>query len=349
MSNDIEIKNMARAFARETLSNSPAFRDLDRGTQFKMYNDLVQQKVNELSAPNGHSQGMALLKKKPTQPSGPQDAADLVNPELHQNDNLDRAGARMGDFVDKVDFPSFVRDLLKGVFDANLEVTQKQMQSYQELMKQATKDLSYFVNQIDDAASFAYLAENNSNEFGISFPPMTEEEAAPIVLTDKEGNKLDTEDSRIKGMIMNAKIQMAKEHRALLRETLLMGVTRLVVEKGEVEASVLFQINSRSQIARAEQGRLNKQLASKQYNMGISPIPFLPSFNRGTSQTQETQVSVASLNSTQQDELQAKMAGKVRIEFKSDYFKLDNFAKMYGGLTDEDLAEAKQDGASSKV
>jgi uncharacterized membrane protein len=35
-------------------------------------------------------------------------------------------------------------------------------------------------------------------------------------------------------------------------------------------------------------------------------------------------------------ELAAKVAGSVDITFKSDYFKLDNFAQMYGPITDAD-------------
>lgn len=347
MSNDNEIKHIARAFARETLASSPAFRELDRGTQFKMYNDLVQQKMGELEAGNGRAQGMstgmshsvsnAMARRRGR---GPQDAGDLLNPDLHKNDNLDKAGDRLGDFVDKVDFPAFVRDLLKGVFDANLDVTQKQMQSYQAMLKEATKDLAHFINQIDNTAAFGYLVENNSNEFGMDFGDMDDEGNEAVILTDKEGNAVDTEDSKIKGMIMNAKIQMAKEHRAMLREVLLMGVSRLVVEKGEVEASVQFQISSRSQKTTSEQARMNRQKSTKSMKMGI--MPFMPSVNRGISQTQETQISIASMNSTQQDEMSAKMAGKVRIEFKSDYFKLDNFAKMYGGLSDDDIAESKK-------
>lgn len=342
MSNDNEIKHIARAFARETLSNSPAFRELDRGTQFKMYNDLVQQKMGELQTSNGMSNGMSrgVSQGMARRSNEPKDAGDLLSPELHENDNLDRAGQRMGDFVDKVDFPAFVRDLLKGVFDANLDVTQKQMQTYQAMLKEATKDLSHFINQVDNAAAFGYLVENNSNEFGMDFGPMDEMGQETVVLMDKEGNPVDTEDTKIKGMIMNAKIQMAKEQRALLREMMLMGITRLVVEKGEVEASVQFQINSRSTKTVAEQARMNKQKSGKSYKMAM--LPFLPSFGRGVTQTQETQISIASMNSTQQDEMSAKLAGKVRIEFKSDYFKLDNFAKMYGGLTDDDIAESKK-------
>jgi hypothetical protein len=55
------------------------------------------------------------------------------------------------------------------VFDANLEVTLQQMQSFQELLKTATESVSRFVNAIDDTSAFGYLAENNSDEFGLDF------------------------------------------------------------------------------------------------------------------------------------------------------------------------------------
>src|ERR671917_23824 len=57
----------------------------------------------------------------------------------------ERSGAlavQAGLSVREVDFPKFVRDLLKGVFDANLEVTLKQMESYTALMKAATASIA---------------------------------------------------------------------------------------------------------------------------------------------------------------------------------------------------------------
>jgi hypothetical protein len=36
----------------------------------------------------------------------------------------------------------------------------------------------------------------------------------------------------------------------------------------------------------------------------------------------------------------AKLSGKVRIQFKTDYFKLDNFAQMYGPTTNEEQKAA---------
>ena len=46
----------------------------------------------------------------------------------------------------------------------------------------------------------------------------------------------------------------------------------------------------------------------------------------------------------------AQLMGSVEIVFKSDYFKLDNFAQMYGPVQGEDAIRAQdaaQDGAGA--
>ena len=65
-----------------------------------------------------------------------------------------------------------------------------------------------------------------------------------LALTNPQGDKVDTEDAEVKRAILDTKMMMAKEHRAALREVLLMGVTRLVVEKGSIEAAVEFMITA---------------------------------------------------------------------------------------------------------
>src|SRR5205085_398758 len=84
------------------------------------------------------------------------------------------------------------------------------------------------------------------------------------VLTDKDGNvvagKSDQEISaEVKAKIMDAKIQMAREQRALLRETILMGVSRLVVERGRVQASVLFDFKAGEHIQKQDRAAISHQ------------------------------------------------------------------------------------------
>lgn len=326
-----EITDLARAQARDVLRRTPSFQQLPRDEQAVMYRRLVEERARELARQQGGplARELAMADK----------AGDLIDDSRHTNKRIDQAGELAGDFVESVDFPKFVRDLLKGVFDANLDVTLKQMESYQKLLKTATQSISKFINAIDDAASFGYLAENHSDEFGLSFSDDEKDESGQPkqLLVDKSGNPVDLGDNAIKAKIMEAKIAMAKEQRALLRETILMGISRLVVEKGVVKASVVFDIKATEKIEKGDKAATNKSRSSSTSITASGGL--LGSIFGGPSggysrSSRETQISISSAKSMAQTELAAKIMGSVEINFKSDYFKLDNFASLYGATSD---------------
>lgn len=323
------VQDLARAYTREEL-NVPTFRQLGIDDQRALYKDVYQRHVKRLTQP---PQAAARAFAEPKK------AGDLINDSRHLNKRIDQAGELAGGFVDEVDFPGFVKDLLKGVFDANLKVTLDQMEAYQKLLKAATQSLTTFMSKIKPEAAFGYLAENNGDEFGLSFSDKDDDVDAEgnrkIVLTDKDGNAVDTEDTRIKTRIMDATLQMAREQRAMLRETILMGITRLVVERGNVKASVLFDIKASEKIEKSDKAALQEQ-SSKSRSITASG-GFLGSLvpgvtGGGTYSSRKTTLSVSSAKSVASTDLAAKLTGSVDITFKSDYFKLDNFAAMYGPL-----------------
>ena len=239
-------------------------------------------------------------------------------------DQLPQIGA---DFIQQIDFPTFVQDLLKGVFDANLKVTLQQMKTYQDLLKTASQSVAQFVSKIDNSEAFAYLASNQGDLFSMGFEDDEDGKQQPV-LTDKEGNKLDIGDNEVKARIMDAKIAMAKEHRAMLRETILMGITRLVVEKGVVEASVLFDVSATEDIK--TQGKAAQQ-DEKTRATEDTPGFFGNIFGGSGTTTQErhSKITVSSVKAVADSKLAAQIKGSVKIQFKSDYFKLDNFAALY--------------------
>jgi hypothetical protein len=211
------------------------------------------------------------------------------------------------------------------------------MESYQKLLKAATQSISKFINATDDAASFGYLAENNSDEFSIDFSDSEKNDdgSKKMILTDKNGEPVDLGDNQIKAKIMDAKIQMAREQRALLRETILMGITRLVVEKGNVKASVVFDVKMGEHIAKADKAAIKEaQSNSSSISGGGGLIGSLVGGPQGgyASSYRKTSISISTTKSQSDTELQAKVMGSVDITFKSDYFKLDNFATMYGPM-----------------
>jgi hypothetical protein len=256
-------------------------------------------------------------------PPGGLQRTDIENKRF---DQLPQIGA---EFIQAIDFPQFVEDLLAGVFDANLKVTLQQMQTYQDLLKTASQSVAQFVQKIDDAQAFAYLASNQSDMFSMGFEDDEEGGGGQqAVLTDKEGNKLDLGDNEVKARIMDAKIAMAKEHRAMLRETILMGITRLVVEKGVVEASVLFDVQATEQIK--TQGKSGSEFESTRASENTGGL-FGGIFGgtSGTRQSRHSRITVSSVKAVADSKLAASIKGNVKIQFKSDYFKLDNFAKLY--------------------
>lgn len=315
-----DIKNEARQMARSVLVNSPTYHNLEIAEQQSIYKNLVDDYMQQLSRQHGLSKPMA--QKGP----GAEMGFGGYDP------GFDGSTAAFEDLVESVNFPKFVADLMKAVFDANITVMKKQTDDYIRLMKEATKGVADFVKKVKDDDTFAYLAENKSNMFNIQMEKQTDG-SNKMVLTNPEGEKLDVEDNEVKSKIMEAKIAMAKEHRAALREVILMGVTRLVVEKGEIEAGVDFNITAKRHSDKSNSNtNINEFEAQTEFGGGFMGSIFGgPS---GSLKEKNTNINVSTSNKSADDTLSAKLHGKVNIKFKTDYFKLDNFAQMYadGGV-----------------
>lgn len=315
-----EAKAAARGQVRQMLANSPAFAAMSVSDQQSLYLSLVNDEFHKELAKRGESPGNGLARSMATD-SGKDMGYKGYDPSFGADTQSFK------DLVDSVDFPKFVADLLKAVFDANLSVMKTQTDSYIKLMKEATKSAADFIKQVKDEESFAKLAESKGDKYNVT----TEKQAdgsQKLALTDPHGEKVDPEDAEVKKDILEEKINMAKEHRAALREVLLMGVTRLVVKKGVVEAGVDFEIHAtRDSKAHHDDQNINVASTSTQFDSGaLGGIFGGPS---GSMSLTNTNIQVNTSDKHATDDLTAKLHGKVNIEFATDYFKLDNFANMY--------------------
>lgn len=313
------LKEEARRKTRAILSENQAFLSLPISEQKEIYSNLVKESMLDLANKYG------LVKSMEEGPGAEMGFKDY-DPGFQGSTESFR------ELVDSVDFPRFVADLLKAVFDANITVMKQQTDSYIKLMKEATKSVADFVKKVKDDDTFAYLAETKGDQFNISLEDQPDG-SRKMALTNPEGEPVDVEDNEVKAKIMEAKIAMAKEHRAALREVILMGVTRLVVEKGEVEASVDFNIKAtRSSKKATSDTNINVFTAQAEYGGGFLGSIF--GGPTGSMSETNTNISISTTDKTATDELTAKLHGKVYIKFKTDYFKLDNFAQMYaeGGV-----------------
>lgn len=323
---DRDIKDLARAQARDVLRDSSVWQGLPVAEQQDIYLSLVQEYMDDEREKRGLARSMATDSGKDMGYKG-------YDPSFGGDT------AAFNELVDSVDFPKFVADLLKAVFDANLKVMKQQTDSYIKLMKEATKSTADFIKKVKDEESFARLAESRSDQYNVT----TEKQAdgsTKLALTNPEGDKVDPEDAEVKRHILEAKINMAKEHRAALREVLLMGVTRLVVRKGVIEAGVEFSVKAtRESKAHHDDQNINVASTHTEFESPLGGIFGGPS---GSLDIQNTNIQVNTSDKKATDDLSATLKGKVNIEFATDYFKLDNFANMYA---DGGVAALKPPGA----
>jgi hypothetical protein len=312
-----DILDVARAMAVETLSGLGVYHEMSLPDQEQVYRDLVQQMADKERA----RRGLAVALPMATD-SGKQMGFDGYKP------GFEGSTQAFNELVDSVDFPQFVADLLKAVFDANLTVMKQQTDSYIKLMKEATKSTADFIKKINDDDTLASLAESKSEQYNLSMD-QAPDGTMKLGLTDPDGNAVDMEDTKVKQAIMETKVRMAQEHRAALREVLLMGVTRLVVEKGQIEAGVEFQITANRKSTASHQDQ-NVNVASLQLEYGGGLMGSLFGGPSGSFNMTNTNIQVNTAQKEATDTLAAKLQGKVNIQFKTDYFELDQFADMYG-------------------
>jgi hypothetical protein len=327
---DAQLKLTARAMARDVLGGSSVFQSMPVSEQKSIYLTLVDENMDKLRDRYGLTHAMAT-------DSGKEMGFKGYDPAFGGNTKA------FTELVESVDFPKFVSDLLKAVFDANLKVMKQQTDTYIKLMKEATKSSADFIKQVKDDESFAKLAESKGDKYNV----ISEKDpsgAQKLHLTNPSGEKVDVEDNEVKRDSLEAKINMAKEHRAALREVLLMGVTRLVVNKGEIEAGVEFTVKGhRESAAHHDDQNINTVAVNAEYDPPLFGLFGGPS---GSIAVTNTNIQVNTSDKKATDDLSATLKGKVRIEFKTDYFKLDNFANMYA---DGGIAALKEGTAGGKA
>jgi len=318
-----EIQSQAREAARSQLAQSAMFRAMSIDDQKEVYHTVVDDNYRNMARQQGLATAMV-------------EGFDDYDP------GFDNSIDGFEDLVDSVDFPQFVSDLLKAVFDANLSVQKRQTDDFIRLMREATKSTADFLKKTDDEEAYAYLVESPNSQFNLAMEE-SPDGASKLSLTTPEGEPVNMDDNEVKAKIMDAKIAMAKEHRAALREILLLGVTRMFVRKGEVEAAVEYKITAKRDSRKTHR---DQNINTVQANMSYSgPLGGILGGPKGSMSVNNTNIQVNTSGQTAQDELTAKLMGKVKIEFATDFFKLDNFATMYADGGTQALQPQQQQGA----
>lgn len=268
---------------------------------------------------------------------------------------------QFGEMVQKVDFPKFVGGLIKNVFQAIVESSIEQMRAYGELIANVAKTTDQFMrDNISDAAGRDFLAESYPDVISIGSGAGSEgfaageegaETAAPPPRAEANGEDAavrlaeisrnlnlsppvtDITDANAElRLVTAAKLQMAKSRQQLLSSMVMLGINRIVITDGSINAKVIFDMRASDKATRNYAAQMSDRSAQKSreyakasYGAWFSPIDVETGFEA----SQEHVATVGSaLDETSESkaEVKAKLSGEVRVNFKSDYLPLDKMA-----------------------
>jgi hypothetical protein len=302
-----------------------------------------------------------------------QDRADRQNSGLGE---AARAGGEaFTDIIADVNFPAFVGGLIDGVFNSIVTTSIKQMEAYAEMVKNVSKSVDqYMKDNVTENHARDYLAEKYPEHLAIDIngdsPKLTPKEGAddsnlPDFFADlglkAPVTSLD-EDVTEQELVPAARRRIAMDRQQLLATMVMMGVNRLVVTNGTIEASCLFELDttdirknnvaSVTDLERSNQRQVETggEGSAGSTSKGDGKWSYSPSdeFSASSSwsyqnDTKNSWYSKSSRNdmakfkmhttSSRSDEttinMHAQLAGKVKVNFKSDYFPMEKMIDAF--------------------
>jgi hypothetical protein len=379
-----------RTEVKRLLTGSKAFAALSPEKQRQIAHDTAKI-ADHLAAPlgipgNELPNAQALVGNRPVRALADDPSASNYQRDLEQVNRVSddfkaqaaREGAEVaGALLQKVNFPTFVASLIKGVFHAIVEASIEQMEAYGSLVASVAKSLNQFrdenvsANQGRDHLVEQFPDLFQIGEDGLGGGPRVQlrdevdedaalkrvNEALPVqggALTNLDLQDEDTEQK----LVQAARTQLATSRQQLLATMVLMGINRIVVTDGKIQAKILYDFQARDNTrrqrsaaafdhARDRWGNVQRTYNSEgdfdqSYEGGETSGKWGEDsyerrdgswYSKGTYKyTQQpimTAMSAASETSDSALQTRASLAGVVDINFKSDYFPLEKMADSF--------------------
>jgi hypothetical protein len=252
------------------------------------------------------------------------------------------------DLIDAVDFPGFVAGLIQGVFTAIVKTSIQQMEAYATLVANVAKSVDqYMADNVSPEQAKDQLVTSQPDLFE---PDMGGENPQVKQRADANPDQmggflqglglpfdLDTSDPEVvqQEVVPAVRTQMAMDRQKLLATMVMMGINRIVVTDGRIQAAVMFDLSS-------------KDIQTRNFNRKTS---FEETYKRRTNKkkqngwwifSNESETDSSLLNvktstttdqtdtSTSQTDLKTKLTGNVDLRFKSDYFPMEKMLDMLG-------------------
>ncbi len=359
---------IVRDNVRAMLTKSASFRALPPDQQRQVAHDTVKvarfisdaggdtagvpmmAMINNPAATLGATRRLARPFAGITAPNAPSSGQTGFDPASASFDPAATSGFadQAADLVDAIDFPGFVAGLIQGVFTAIVKTSIQQMEAYATLVANVAKSVDqYMADNVSPEQAKDQLVTSQPDLFE---PDMGGE--TPVVKQRADANPdqmggflkglglpfdLDTSNPEVvqQEVVPAVRTQMAMDRQKLLATMVMMGINRIVVTDGRIQAAVVFDLSA-------------KDIQQRNFNRATS---FQEDYTRRTkkkkqngwwifsneSESDNSLLNVKTSTTTNQTdtstsavELKTKLTGNVDLRFKSDYFPMEKMLDMLG-------------------
>jgi hypothetical protein len=247
------------------------------------------------------------------------------------------------DILNAVSFPRFVTELINGVFRALVDSNRQQMASYVDLIKNVAASLDGFAEMslgqdqarqwLVDTFPGSFMIEGGADADTAPADRAEENQSARVRLRDgaampseealRGALGLAPEESAPSGdpettLMPFARRAIARQRQQVLASMVMMGMQRIVIESGRINAAMRFHIDTRS-TANAESGskfNLENQASVKANYWGVE-MAMKNTIGYVSTQKQQT---------TEEMNTDLDLNSSVELVFKTDYLPLDRIA-----------------------
>lgn len=338
-----------RASVRDILSTSSKFHEADPETRRTIAASLVRiantaktlADVEQQQAPAKARATLAMAQNAGSEFSGV---------------SASRVADTTRSILTAVSFPRFVTDLINGVFKSLNDSNQQQLHSYVELIQNVAASTEGFADaNIGISGARSWLAErfpanfivqgDDADEFATPAAQMTPEERAEAQAERDASTRLqlrpgaampsaaairtalsmgpeDTVPGDPESLVPLARINLARSRQQMLSTMVMMGLQRIVIESGRLNASMRFHIDTRS-AANDDRGSSFDFRNDTTVGVGAKVGPWGV---EGKMQNTVGYVSTERTQTTEEMNTELDLNSSVELIFKTDYVALDRLA-----------------------
>lgn len=265
-----------------------------------------------------------------------------------QNAATQNAGTDLASTINAVDFPQFCASLIEGVFNAIVQTSIQQMEAYAAMVGNVAKSVDqYMQDNVSQEQAMDQLVSSQPDLFeqdwsgdqpGIGVrSDANEDQMGGFLQSLGLPFDLDAGDQEVmqQQVVPAVRKSMAMDRQKLLATMVLMGINRIVVTDGKIQASCSFSINTKDVLRRNQEIETSfEQDYNKRHNKRKRNGWWIFSNSRESEGTKLNVTTDVDTNQTDESEsksqLKAKLTGNVDLRFKSDYFPLEKMMDMLG-------------------